>query len=95
MDFTKFEFEIKRHALIRAMERGVSPDMIEATLCGGWVVRHRKNCYKFCREYSDFTVVCVDRVYGEKIIIVTIEVGKNEKVHRMQRRDERDESQDP
>ena len=76
MDFTKFEFEISRHAFIRAMERGVTPDMIEATLCGGKVVRHGKNRYKFCMKYSDFTVICVDRVEGERIVIVTIEVGK-------------------
>ncbi len=76
MDFTKFEFEISRHAFVRAMERGVTPDMIEATLRGGWVIKHGKNNYKFCKEYSDFMVVCVDRVEGEKIIIVTIEVQK-------------------
>ncbi len=76
MDFTKFEFEIKRHALIRSMERGVTPDMIEAALCGGRIVRHSRNCYKFIRQYEDFTVVCVDKVEGEKIIIVTIEVKK-------------------
>jgi hypothetical protein len=76
MDFTKFEFEIKRHAFIRAMERGVTPDMIEATLKGGRVERHGKNHYKFCKEYENFTVVCVDRVCGEKLIIVTIEVRK-------------------
>ena len=81
MDFSKFEFEIKRHAFARAMERGVTPDMIEATLLGGWVERHGKNNYKFCRDYSDFRVICVDRVEGEKIIIVTIEVCKNEKMH--------------
>ena len=76
MDFTKFDFEIKRHAFIRATERGVTPDMIEATLKGGWVVRHGKNNYKFCKEYEEFTVICVDRVEGEKIIIATIEVRK-------------------
>ena len=76
MDFTKFDFEIKRHAFIRATERGVSPDMIEATLRGGRVIRHGKNNFKFCMDYEGFTVVCVDRVCGEKIIIVTIEVRK-------------------
>ena len=76
MDFTKFDFEISRHAFVRVMERGVTPDMIEATLRGGFVVGHGKNHYKFCKEYSDFMVVCVDRVEGEKIIIVTIEVRK-------------------
>jgi hypothetical protein len=35
MDITQCDLEIKRHAFIRAMERGVSPDMIEATLKGG------------------------------------------------------------
>lgn len=76
MDFSKFEFEIKRHAFIRAMERGVTPDMIEAALRGGFVERHGKNRYKFCMEYPDCTVVCVDRIEGERIIIVTIEVRK-------------------
>ena len=32
MDITKCDLEIKRHAFIRAMERNVTPDMIEATL---------------------------------------------------------------
>ncbi len=35
MDITQYEFEIRRHALIRAMQRGVTPDMVEATLKGG------------------------------------------------------------
>ena len=29
MDVTQYEFEIRRHALIRAMQRGVTPDIIE------------------------------------------------------------------
>lgn len=76
MDFSKFEFELRRHAFIRAMERGITPDMIEATLRGGKVGRHGKNRYKFCKEYPGCTVVCVDRVEGDKIIIVTIEVRR-------------------
>ena len=76
MDFTKFEFEIRHHAFTRAIQRGVTPDMIEATLKGGRVKRHGKNHYKFFKEYNEFTVICVDRVEGEKIIIVTIEVRK-------------------
>ncbi len=50
--------------------------MIEATLKGGWVRRHGKNHYKFFKEYNEFTVICVDRIQGDKIIIVTIEVRK-------------------
>jgi len=29
MDITQYEFEIKRHAFIRAMQRGITPDIIE------------------------------------------------------------------
>lgn len=32
MDITQYELEIKRHTFIRAMQRNVTPDMIEATL---------------------------------------------------------------
>ena len=73
MDFNKMEFEIKRHAFIRAMERGITPDVIEATLKGGKVVKHGKNRYKFFKQYKNFTVICVDRMECDKIIIVTIE----------------------
>ena len=51
MDITQYEFEIKRHALIRAMQRGVTPDMVEATLKGGKIVRFGKNNLKFYKKY--------------------------------------------
>jgi len=73
MDITQYEFEIKRHAFIRAMQRGVTPDMIEATLKGGTIERFGKNNMGFCRKYRRFTVVCVDEVCGDRIKIVTIE----------------------
>ena len=38
MDITKCEIEIRRHAFIRAIERDISPDMIEATLKGGEIM---------------------------------------------------------
>jgi len=76
MDITQYEFEIKRHALIRAMQRGVSPDMVEATLKGGKIVRFGKNNLKFYKKYKMFTVVCVDQIIGTKIKIVTIEIKR-------------------
>ncbi len=73
MDITKYEIEIKRHAFIRAMEREITPGMIEATLKGGRIERFGKNNLKFYKRYKRFIVVCVDQITGNKIKIVTIE----------------------
>ena len=79
MDITHYEFEIRRHALIRAMQRGVTPDMVEATLKGGNIVRFGKNNLKFYKEYKRFTVICVDQIIGTRIKIVTIETKGDSK----------------
>lgn len=79
MDIAQYEIEIKRHAFIRAMQRGVTPGMIEATLKGGRIKRFGKNNVKFSKEYKKFTVICVDEIIGSKIKIVTIETKGAEK----------------
>lgn len=73
MDRTKYDIEIKRHAFIRAMQRGITPDMIEATLNGGKVQRFGKNNLKFQKEYKRCTVICVGEIAGVRIKILTIE----------------------
>ena len=73
MNITQYEIEIKRHAFIRAMERGITPDMIEATIKGGTVKRFGKNNVKFIKKYKHFHVICVDEIIGHRIKIVTIE----------------------
>lgn len=73
MDITQYEIEIKNHAFIRAVERGVTPDMIEATLKGGSIEYFGKNNVKFFKKYKRCTVICVDEIIGTKIKIVTIE----------------------
>jgi len=73
MDITQYEFEIKRHALIRSMERKVTPDMIEATLKGGTITKFGKNNVKFSKQYKKFEVVCIGEIMGTKIKIITIE----------------------
>ena len=75
MDITKYEIEIRRHAFIRALEREITPDMIEATLKGGKIKRFGKNNVKFIKKYKKFTVICVDEIVGDKIKIITIERG--------------------
>lgn len=73
MDRTKFDIVIKRHAFIRAVQRGVTPDMIEATIMGGKIKRYGKNYVKFTQRYKSFDVICVGEVAGMKIRIITIE----------------------
>jgi len=82
MDITQYDFEIKRHAFIRAMERGVTPDMIEATLKGGKIERYAKHGIRFVKEYKRFTVICVGQMIGTEIRIFTIETkgDQNEKM---------------
>ena len=50
MNISQYEIEIKRHAFIRAMERGITPDMIEATIKGGTVKRFGENNVKFIKN---------------------------------------------
>jgi len=73
MDISQYDIEIKRHAFIRAMERGITPDMIEATIKGGVVKKFGKNNVKFSKKYKHFTVICVDEIIGHTIKIFTIE----------------------
>jgi len=68
-----FEVQIKRHAFIRAYERKVTPDMIEATIKGGKIIKFGKNNIKFVKKYKRFTVICIDEICGQTIKIVTIE----------------------
>ena len=74
MDISKYEIEIKRHALIRAMERGVAPDMIEATIMGGCFEFFGKDYIRFSRRYRKYDVICVGQVLPTIIKIITIEI---------------------
>ena len=76
MDITQYEIEIRRHAFKRAVQRGITPDMIEATLKGGKIKRFGKNNLKFYKKFKKFIVVCVDQIIGTKIKIVTIETKR-------------------
>ena len=73
MNISQYDIEIKRHAFIHAMERGITPDMIEATIKGGTIKRFGKNNVKFIKKYKQFHVICVDEIIGHRIKIVTIE----------------------
>jgi len=74
MEIPHCEIEIKRHALIRAMQRGITPDVIEATIKGGKVIKFRKNYFKFTKKYKQGTVICVGELSCMKIKIITVMV---------------------
>jgi hypothetical protein len=69
----EYDVKITHHAFIRAMQRGVDPDMVEATVRGGKIERFGKNYVKFSKPYKRCLVVCVGEIVGIKITIITIE----------------------
>jgi len=69
MDLRGYEIEIKHHAFIRAMQRGINPDLIEKCIISGKHEVFGKNYIKFMTR----SVICVGEVKGMKICIITIE----------------------
>jgi hypothetical protein len=66
------EIVFSRHAFIRAMQRGIGPDIIETTIKTEKIKRFGKNNLKFEKKFRNFTIICVDEKIGETIKIVTI-----------------------
>ena len=69
MDREKYDLEIKRHVFVRAMQRGIHPDLIENTIYNGQVKKFGKNYVKFISK----TIICVGEISGLKLKIITIE----------------------
>ena len=72
IDRTKYEIEIRHHVFIRAMKRGISPDLIESCIKNGSIKGFGKNYIKFISK----SVICVGEIAGLKIKIITIERRK-------------------
>jgi len=71
-----WEIELTNHATLRAIEKEIFPDMIEATIKGGRIKEFGKTHVKFIKEYKRGTVICVGiKRGGNKIDILTIEWG--------------------
>ncbi|MEK6934331.1 MAG: hypothetical protein AABW46_00470 [Nanoarchaeota archaeon] len=75
MDRTKYDIEIKHHVFVRAMQRGIHPDLIENTINNGKIERFGKNYIRFVSN----TLICVGEVSGLKLKIITIERRKTKK----------------
>ncbi len=73
IDVGKCDIEIKRHAFLQALKRGIHPDFVEATIKGGKIKRFGKNYVKFIKSYKRFDVICMGQFMADKIKIITIE----------------------
>jgi len=69
VDRKYYEIEIKHHVFARAMEREVTPDLIENCIKNGPIKRFGKNYVKFISK----SVICVGEISGLKIKIITVE----------------------
>jgi len=72
MDMSRYELEIKHHAFIQAMKRGISPDLIEDTIINGKLVHYGKHGIKFVKK-GKRTIICVGQMIGNRIKIFTVE----------------------
>ena len=69
MDRKNYEIEIKLHAFTRAVQRGITPDLIENCIKNGKIKRFGKNYIKFISK----SAICIGEISGLKIKIITIE----------------------
>jgi len=67
-----YEIEIKHHAFIRAMQRGITPDLVENCIKNGAIERFGKNYIKFISK----STICIGEIVGLKIKIITIKRRK-------------------
>lgn len=72
-DLRGYDIEIKHHVFIRAMQRGISPDLIEETIKNGKVERFGNDRVRFVKKGSKRSIQCVGEIRGMKIMIFTIE----------------------
>ncbi len=63
---------ITRHAYIRALQRGIDPELVDDSIVNGKMKRFAKNRIKFEKRFKKFSIVCVDEIIENEIIIVTI-----------------------
>jgi len=72
VDRKNYEIEIKLHAFTRAVQRGITPDLIENCIKNGSIKRFGKNYVKFISK----STICVWEISGLRIKIITIERRK-------------------
>jgi len=64
--------KLSRHAIIRARQRNITADVIQATINGGKVNLFGKNLVRFSKKYKNKFLVCIGEDLGQIILIKTI-----------------------
>jgi len=52
MRIENYSIDIKRHALLRALKRGIDPDVLEAVIRSGRIEKFGKNYVRFIKNYN-------------------------------------------
>ncbi|MGV8162048.1 MAG: hypothetical protein ACP5N2_01800 [Candidatus Nanoarchaeia archaeon] len=76
MDIASYNVEISRHAFLRANERGITPDILFATINGGRIEKFGKCFVRISKEYKKFNVICIGKISLDNIKILTVECNK-------------------
>lgn len=76
MNISNYEIEIKHHAFIQTLKRGINPALIENTLNKGVIENYGKHGVKFISRGSKRKIICVGQIIGNKIRIFTVEEEK-------------------
>ena len=63
------------HVFIRAMERGIHPDLIEDTIQKGKFERFGKHGVKIIGRGSKRTIICIGELNARSLKTITIEEG--------------------
>jgi hypothetical protein len=62
---------------MRADERRITPDMYLATLRGGCVESLGKHFVKFSKDYKKFKIICIGKVFHDRIDITKTSLFPN------------------
>ena len=73
MDISRYQIELTRHALWRSYLREIDLEEIEATVQGGTIERIGKHCLRFRKCYKDGEVICIGKIKGLMISLLTVE----------------------
>ncbi|HLC79771.1 MAG TPA: hypothetical protein VJG83_05120 [archaeon] len=68
----KYEIIFMRHAILRAIERNITPDVVENAVMTGSFHRFGKNRMKIIKKLRKMQIVCIDEIIGNTIKIVSI-----------------------
>ncbi len=74
MDISQYEIDITMHALMRAYERGIDPEIMYTIIRGGLRKDFGKDYAKWSKTYKTQTITCVGQIKGNRIKIFTITI---------------------